>query len=73
MVATKKVYPKDISLYYFHHPEHIPKDEKQVKKIEFLEDGNLSDEFGHGFFDEADNLTIDLFNLLNQKERYAHT
>ena len=31
--------------------------------IKLDELGNLSREFGKGFFDEADNLTIDLFNI----------
>jgi predicted ATPase len=69
LVATKETYPKDIALYYFNDPENIPQGEEQVKKIEFLEDGNLSENFGNGFFDEADNLAIDLFNLNRKKHR----
>lgn len=55
--------PADTSLYYFYHPDEIPKGEKQVKKIEIGQDGRLSDYFGEGFFDEADNLAIQLFVL----------
>jgi predicted ATPase len=69
LVATKETYPKDIALYYFNDPENIPQGEEQVKKIEFLEDGNLSDNFGNGFFNEADNLAIDLFNLNRKRHR----
>jgi predicted ATPase len=69
LVATKETYPKDIALYYFNDPENIPQGEEQVKKIEFLENGNLSDNFGLGFFDEADNLAIDLFNLNRKRSR----
>ena len=69
LVATKETYPKDVALYYFHDPENIPQGEEQVKKIEILEDGNLSDNFGQGFFDEADNLAIDLFNLNRNRKR----
>jgi hypothetical protein len=34
-----------------------------VKKIEIMQDGRLSDYFGEGFFDEADNLAMKLFVL----------
>jgi AAA15 family ATPase/GTPase len=53
--------PADTSLYYFYHPDEKPKNEKQVKKIEIMEDGRLSDCFGQGFFDEADNLATQLY------------
>ena len=61
LVAIKGIKPRDISLYYFYEPNSIPKGEKQVKKIELLEGGRLSEEFGSGFFDEADNLAVQLF------------
>jgi hypothetical protein len=35
-----------------------------VKEIDIAEDGRLQDSFGSGFFDESDNLVM---NLLNQK------
>lgn len=69
LVATKETYPKDIALYYFNDPENIPQGEEQVKKIEFLENGKLSDHFGMGFFDEANNLAIDLFKLNRERSR----
>ena len=61
LLAVKEIKPRDISLYYFYEPNSIPKGEKQVKKIELLEGGRLSEEFGSGFFDEADNLAVQLF------------
>ena len=66
LTAKKEFVAKDSVIYYFNDP-NIPAGEKQVKKIEILEDGSLSDDFGSGFFDEADNLAINLFNLQNRK------
>lgn len=67
LTAKKTIKPEDTVIYYFHNPNHVPMGEKQVKKIEIQEDGSLSSDFGSGFFDEADNLAISLFNLKNQK------
>lgn len=52
--------PNDISLNY------VEKDENGVstnRKIDILEDGCLSSPFGTGFFDEADNLSMDLLTI----------
>ena len=67
LVAKGEMKKEDIVIYYFNDPNNIPAGEPQVKKIEILEDGSLSDDFGSGFFDEADNLAINLFNLQNRK------
>lgn len=58
--------PADTSLYYFYHPNEIPENEKQVKKIEIQEDGSLSSDFGAGFFDEALNWKFELLKLKNK-------
>lgn len=49
----------DIRIYYFHdkNKNHLP------KKIEIEKDGMLTEDFGPGFFDEANNLAIELFNF----------
>ena len=67
LVAKGEMKKEDVIIYYFHDPNNVPEGEPQVKKIEILEDGSLSDDFGAGFFDEADNLAINLFNLQNRK------
>jgi predicted ATP-dependent endonuclease of OLD family len=67
LVAKGEMKKEDVVIYYFHDPNNTPEGEKQVKKIEILEDGSLSDDFGTGFFDEADNLAINLFNFQNRK------
>jgi predicted ATPase len=53
----------DTVIYYFYHPDKIPPGEKQVKKINMQKDGRLTDDFGSGFFDEADNIALELFLL----------
>lgn len=67
LTAKQKINPNDTVIYYFHDSNHVPMGEKQVKKIEIQSDGSLSSDFGSGFFDEADNLAISLFNLKNRK------
>ena len=64
LVAKKKVInDKDVNLYYFtllreNNIRHI-----DFYKIPMDENGVLLKEFGKGFFDEADNLAIELFNI----------
>ena len=66
MVANKAICNSNISIIYVYdsdiskRPLYTP----QVKEIDIAEDGRLQDSFGNGFFDEADNLVM---NLLNQK------
>ena len=55
--------PADVIIYYFNNPEIELKNDSNVIKIEILKDGRLSEDFGPGFFDEADNIAIDLYNL----------
>ena len=69
LTAKKEVSPTDTNIYYFHDPENIPAGEPQVKKIEILEDGSLSSDFGPGFFDEAANWELELLRLKNNKNR----
>ena len=60
LVAGKenKLTSNDVSLNY------VEKDENDVshnRQIEILEDGRLSESFGKGFYDEADELALELF------------
>lgn len=57
--------PEDTVIYYFYHPDRIPEGEPQVKKISINDDGSLSDDFGSGFFDEADKIAISILGLQN--------
>ena len=65
LVAKKEITPNDVALHYIydHDPKKRPAGKPQVLKIDIKEDGRLSDSFGTGFFDEADNLAMDLLTL----------
>lgn len=67
LVATRKIKKEDVVIYYFNEPDIAdrPEDEPQIKKIEILDDGSLSKDFGPGFFDEATNLKFELMRLKN--------
>lgn len=60
LVATKVIENKNISVAYVYDVVHLPLYTPQVKAIGLLDDGRLEDSFGSGFFDEADNLALDL-------------
>jgi predicted ATP-dependent endonuclease of OLD family len=63
LTAKKEIKPEDTVIYYFYPPDNVPPDEEQVKKININDDGSLTGEFGSGFFDEADNIALELFLL----------
>ena len=69
LTAKGEVKPEDVVIYYFNDPNNIPAGEKQVKKINILEDGSLSDDFGPGFYDEAATWELELLKLKRNKNR----
>jgi predicted ATP-dependent endonuclease of OLD family len=68
LTAKKEISPTNSVIYYLHSSDNKNKKANRVTKINILEDGSLSDTFGPGFFDEADNLAIDLFNLHSNRK-----
>ncbi len=68
LTAEKKANPEEIALYYFYEPHKIPQGQKQVERINILSDGNLDNNFGGGFFDEATNMKFELLKLRTQKK-----
>ncbi|RIV25191.1 DUF3696 domain-containing protein [Fibrisoma montanum] len=70
LTAKGTIKPEDTVIYYFNDPNNIPPGEKQVKKINILEDGSLSDDFGPGFFDEAAHWELELLKLKRNKSRH---
>jgi predicted ATPase len=68
LTAEKKVTSEKIALYYFYEPHKIPQGQKQVEKINILPDGNLDNDFGGGFFDEATNMKFELLKLKTKKK-----
>ena len=69
LTAKKEFSANDSVIYYFNDPNNIPAGETQVKKIEILEDGSLSDDFGSGFFDEAANWELELLRIKRNRTR----
>lgn len=65
LVAKKELKPNEVSLQYVYDasPENRPKGEPHVKNIAIRPDGTLQEPFGSGFFDEADNLAMDLLTI----------
>lgn len=63
LVASKKINSKEISLLYVYDAdkEKRPLYAPQVQLIDINPDGSLNGDFGTGFFDEADNLSMSLF------------
>lgn len=61
LTAKKDVSTDLTRIYYFNNPDTLTTGEKQVKEINIEEDGNLTDSFGSGFFDEADIISLDIF------------
>ncbi len=59
---------EDTIIYYFYPPDKIPYGEPQVKEINVQPDGSLTDDFGTGFFDEADKTAISIWNM-NQSQK----
>lgn len=62
MIASKVIKPEDTTVAYVYDPVHIPLYSPQVKEIGISNDGRLEDSFGTGFYDEADNLALNLLN-----------
>ncbi|WP_282773625.1 AAA family ATPase [Phaeodactylibacter xiamenensis] len=65
LVAKGKMKSEDTVIHYLYDPDAIPEGEPQLKKIRIEANGQLSDSFGRGFFDEADLLAMDLFTMNN--------
>ena len=59
---------EDTIIYYFYHPDDVPPGEQQIKKINILEDGSLSEDFGTGFFDESDRIAMSIWSM-NQSQK----
>ena len=63
LVASGKADPGQIAIYYLGTE---PEAEDHVRRITIAENGQLSQEFGPGFLDEASNLMIDLYKYGSQ-------
>jgi predicted ATPase len=68
LTAKNEISPSDTQLYYFNSPNKITEGQEQVFEININQSGQLSRDFGAGFFDEADNIALELF-LLRQNQK----
>lgn len=68
IVAKGKFKPEKITIYYFEDTDKRKKGSKYqlYRTIKLDKNGRMSQDFGPGFFDEADNIAIQLFNLNQQ-------
>lgn len=67
-VAHKKIESIDVSIcYVYSKDDYVSPSDSRVKHLPIKEDGNLADSFGTGFFDEADNLSVELMSLKMDK------
>lgn len=67
LTACKKVGTDKSIIYYFNADKYVTATEPKVKPIEIRANGNLSDTFGPGFYDETTRLQFDLMKL-NQEQ-----
>lgn len=67
LTAKGDISPDDTSIYYFNADKYVSPQEPKVKQIEIRENGNLSDTFGPGFYDETTRLQFNLMKL-NQEQ-----
>ena len=63
LTAKENIKPQDIIIHYFNENKHVTLSELKVKHIEIAENGNLTDTFGPGFYDEATRLQFDLLKI----------
>jgi predicted ATPase len=68
LTARKEIAPSDTQLYYFNSPNKIADGQEQIYEININESGQLSRDFGPGFFDEADSIATELFLLRNSQQ-----
>lgn len=68
LIAKGECKPEDVIIYYIDDPDPSKREEgaPQVREITIDKFGRMSQDFGKGFFDEADNLAIQLFQLNQQ-------
>ncbi|NRS87783.1 putative ATPase [Flavobacterium sp. 7E] len=63
LTANKQIGTDKSIIYYFNADKYVTANEPKVKPIEIRENGNLSDTFGPGFYDEAAQLQFSIMKL----------
>lgn len=67
LVSKGKCKSDDVVIYYFDFDPFSGNKDIQFYSIDIRENGTLTREFGPGFLDEADNLAINLFTLVQSQ------
>lgn len=63
LTAKQELKTENCIIHYFNSDENVTREEPKVKPIEINEEGNLTDNFGPGFYDEATRLQFELLKL----------
>lgn len=66
LISLKHISPEDISMIYVEDESTVANGVEKVRKIPVKADGRLADSFGPGFYDEADNLSLELFTNMGR-------
>jgi predicted ATPase len=66
--TDEELTPDDTVIYYFFPPDEDKGGEHQIRTIKIQPDGSLSNDFGTGFFDEADKIAMSIWNMNNSQK-----
>ena len=66
LVGTRNLSPEEVSMIYVEDDDEVKKGAQKVRRIPVKEDGRLAAPFGPGFYDEADNLSSELFTNMGR-------
>lgn len=66
LVGARNLSPEEVSMVYVEEDDEVKKGASKVRRIPIKEDGRLAAPFGPGFYDEADNLSLELFTNMGR-------
>ena len=66
LISAKALVPDEVSMIYVEDDEEVKKGSPKVRRIPVKEDGRLAAPFSPGFYDEADNLSLELFTNMGK-------
>ena len=66
LVGIGSLSPEEVSIVYVEEDGEVKKGAEKVRRIPIKKDGRLSVPFGPGFYDEADNLSLELFKNMGR-------
>lgn len=66
LVGANKLSAEEVSMIYVEDDEVVKTGAQKVRRIPIKDDGRLAAPFGPGFYDEADNLSLELFTNMGR-------